>query len=423
LWVVMSTSLAAVVGSRASAAPIEVPLPRRSPLAHVTQEVGLTSISVDYNSPAVAGRRIWGSVIQPGALWRTGEGVIPKISFSRDVRVADRPVAAGSYALLTIPSDGEWTVILNRDTKLLATGGYRPELDVARVKVRAQAAPHRERLTFLFSDFSDEAVSLDLEWEKRRVRIPIALRTSEQMQGAIKSLDDVAPRYAQIAAYMLETKRDYDQGLEYANKAVALGEGWYNLWIRASLFAAKGDFAAARQDASRAYELGHKAGDAFTLEPTIRRALALWKAPSSAQQSPSLAKTWAEGSPASVEPVRVAAQVITQERSVRIHAEGGSGASKPPGASEIGPLIKKGRSDIQACYQRALRLDPDLTRARITVSISIGVSGTVKGVVLDPPHPSPSLESCLKQAISRWVFPLSPVEYATEFPVLLRGRE
>ncbi len=419
--------------SRAVAAPIEVPLPRRSPLAHVTQEVGLTNISVDYNSPAVAGRRLWGTVIRPGALWRTGEGEVPKISFSRDVTVADHAVAAGSYALLTIPGDGEWTIILNRDTRLLGTAGYRPELDVARIRVRPQAVPHRERLTFLFSDFSDDTVTLDLEWDKRRVRIPIGLLTAAQMQGAIKTLDDVGPRYAQIAAYMLETKRDYDAGLTYANKSVALDEGWYNLWIRASLRAAKGDLAAAHEDASRAYELGRQAGDAFTLEPTIRQALAIWRPTAEGQHGPTLTKTRTAGPPALAlpdpEPVRAnvgpvrGAQVITHERSVRVHAEGDAGASKPPGASEIGPLIKKGRSDIQACYQRALRIDPSLTRARITISISIGVSGAVKGVVLDPPHPSPGLEGCLKEVISRWVFPLSPVAYGTEFPVLLRGKE
>jgi hypothetical protein len=123
-----------------------------------------------------------------------------------------------------------------------------------------------------------------------------------------------------------------------------------------------------------------------------------------------------------IEPVR-STVMVPHERGIRVRDTGAGGASKPPGAAEIGPLIKKGKSEIQACYQRALRQDPTLTRARITVSISVGISGLVKNVTLDPPHPSGALESCIKDAISRWVFPLSPVEYGTEFPLVLRGRE
>jgi hypothetical protein len=114
---------------------------------------------------------------------------------------------------------------------------------------------------------------------------------------------------------------------------------------------------------------------------------------------------------------------MVRERAIRVHEAGAAGPSKPPGAAEIGPLIKKGKAEIQACYQRALRQDPTLTRARITVSISVGISGLVKKVTLDPPHPSSTLEACVKDAISHWVFPLSPVEYGTEFPLVLRGKE
>jgi hypothetical protein len=452
---------ASLIASAATPAGAEVVLPSRSPSASVSQEVGLTKITVDYSSPAVGGRRIWGQVVTPGVLWRTGERTVPKVTFSRDVVFGNAPVAAGSYALLTIPSDGDWTVILNRDAKLGGVADYKPELDIARVKARASAVPHRERLTFLFSDFTDEQVSLDLEWETRRVAIPIHVRTAEQMMAAIKGLDDIGRRYADTAAYMMQTKKDYEAGLAYVNRSIVLGETWYNRWIKASLLAAQGDYSDARAEADRAYELGRKAGDTFTLEPAVRQAIADWNRAPDRRRPPTLEKqsAWADRPPGAPPassspvplpplPVRPSADsrptetgpdltslhteiqparstvVVPRERGIRVRDTGAAaGPSKPPGAAEIGPLIKKGKTEIQACYQKALRQDPTLTRARISVSISVGISGLVKNVTLDPPHPSGVLEACIKEAISRWVFPLSPVEYGTEFPLVLRGKE
>jgi hypothetical protein len=431
---------ASLAASPAAPAAAEVLLPSRSPSASVSQEVGLTKITVDYSSPAVGGRHVWGQVVTPGVLWRTGERTVPRISFSREVVFGGEMVPAGSYALLTIPSDGDWTIILNKDAKLVGTADYKPDLDVARVKARTSTILHRERLTFLFSDFTDEQVSLDLEWETRRVAIPIHVRTGEQVMAAIKGLDDVGRRYADTAAYMMQTKRDYDAGLSYVNRSIVLGETWYNRWLKASLLAAKGDYTDARTEANRAYELGQKAGDSFSLEPAVRQAITDWdRVPDRARdrdrdrnRPPSLEKSSLSVPPPTevgpdpeslhteIQPAH-STVIVPHERGVRVRETGG--ASKPPGAAEIGPLIKKGKSEIQSCYQRALRQDPTLTHARITVSISVGISGLVKNVTLDPPHPSTALESCIKEAISHWVFPLSPVEYGTEFPLVLRGKE
>ena len=55
--------------------------------------------------------------------------------------------------------------------------------------------------------------------------------------------------------------------------------------------------------------------------------------------------------------------------------------------------------------------------------MTVGVSGLVKKIALDPPGPFSALEPCIRDAISHWVFPLSPVEYETEFPLLLHGRD
>ena len=95
--------------------------------------------------------------------------------------------------------------------------------------------------------------------------------------------------------------------------------------------------------------------------------------------------------------------------------------NKPPSAAEIAAVIKRGRADLQACYQRALRQDPSLTRARVKITISVGTSGMVKRIATDPSRPPAALEACIRDSVNRWAFPLSSVDYQAELPLSVRG--
>jgi DUF2911 family protein len=277
-------SLAAVVAGSlalvAGAARADLELPRPSPVAKISQEVGLTQITVDYSCPGVKGRKIWGDLVPYDKLWRTGANSATKITFSKDVTFADHPVPAGSYALFTVPAKtGDWLVVLNKVADQPGIGReYKPELDLFRAKVHASPAPFRERMAFIFSNFDEDKASLDLEWEKLRVTIPIKVGTTQQALANItKELDNSWRPFANAARYMLEVKKDYDAGLKYVDQSLLLKQDWYNLWIRASLLAAKGNYKDARAEAQKSYDLGTKAAPgAFFLEGEVKKALADW---------------------------------------------------------------------------------------------------------------------------------------------------
>ena len=275
----LSLTLVTALALAAPAARADLDLPRPSPGAKVTQEVGLTQITVDYSCPGVKGRKIWGELVPYDKLWRTGANGSTKITFSKDVTFVDKPVPAGSYALFTIPAkNGEWTVVLNKNAEQPGIGrDYKTDMDLLRVKVRAQPAAFRERLAFLFSNFDEDKASLDLEWEKLRVTIPIKVGTAQQAVANInKELDNAWRPFANAARYMLEVKKDYDTGLKYVDQSLAMKQDWFNLWIRASLLAAKGNYKDARADAQKSYDLGEKAGAGFFLEGEVKKALAEW---------------------------------------------------------------------------------------------------------------------------------------------------
>ena len=262
----------------ATAARADLDLPRPSPFAKVWQVVGLTEITVDYSSPGVKGRKIWGGLVPYDQMWRAGANQATKVTFSRNVTFAGKPVPAGSYAFFLIPTKDAWTVILNKKTDQSGTArDYKQAEDLLRVTVKPKAAPFRERLAYLITDFTDDKASLDLEWDKLRLSIPITVDTATQAVANINTAVDGTWRtYANAARYMLENKKDYDTGMKYADQSLALKENWYNLWIKTELLSAKGNAKDARAMGEKAYEVGSKDKN-FFLEGEIKKTLGEWK--------------------------------------------------------------------------------------------------------------------------------------------------
>ena len=275
----LAVAFASGVGLAGPASAQQIELPRPSPTAKVSQVVGLTEIAVEYSSPAVKGRKVWGGLVPLGELWRTGANQATKVTFSKDVTIADKPVPAGTYALFTIPAKDSWTVIFNKNPNQGGTGQYKQELDQVRLTVRPLPIPHRERMTFIFTDTSEAGTILDLEWEKLRLPIAIKASTDAQVASNIKGLEDNSWRpYNNAARYFLDSKKDYDHALQLVERSLTLHEDWFNLWTKAQLMAAKAKPAEACPLAQKAKGLGEKS-DGFFAADDVKKALGDWKCP------------------------------------------------------------------------------------------------------------------------------------------------
>ena len=256
----------------------QLQLPAASPSAKVTQDVGLTQISVDYSSPAVKGRKLWGELVPFDQVWRTGANMATKISFSRDVTFGGNPVPAGTYSIVTIPTQKEWTVVLNKELGLFSGGkAYDQKDDVARVSATPAEIPNRERLTFLFSNTTDDQTSLDLEWGTTRVSVPVKTDTGTHAQANIQSAVNGAWRsLANAARYVADTTKDYNTALGYADDSLAIQSHWYNNWIKADILARTGKIAEARKFAQTSWDLGQK-DQRFAFKEQVAKALQDWK--------------------------------------------------------------------------------------------------------------------------------------------------
>src|SRR5512144_933686 len=106
----------ALIGQATIASAQSAPeLPSLSPKARVEQRVGITDVSIDYSSPGVKGRKIWGEVVPYDKVWRAGANAPTKLTVSRDFAFGGTQVKAGSYSVFVTPGKKTWTVALNTD--------------------------------------------------------------------------------------------------------------------------------------------------------------------------------------------------------------------------------------------------------------------------------------------------------------------
>lgn len=268
---------ALVAGLLATPAFADAPLPAPSPKASVTQTVGITDITVDYSSPGQKKRKVFGELVPFGQLWRFGANSATKLTLSRDAMIAGKPAPAGTYALFAIPTAKSWTIIVNKNPNQGGTAGYDEKLDLLRFEAKPEKSPRRERMTFIFSETTDDATRLDFEWEETRVSIPITVDTKAQTLAGIASHIDQSWRpFANVARYYDEIG-DKAKANEAIEASLAIKETWFNVWVKAQFLAKANDVKAAYPLAEKAYELG-KADPNFFWKADVEKALKDWKA-------------------------------------------------------------------------------------------------------------------------------------------------
>ena len=151
--------------------------------ATVAERIGITDVTLHYDRPAVKGRegKIWGQLVPYGftdqgfgtskaAPWRAGANENTTISFSTDVLVEGRPLAAGTYALFIALSEKDATIIFSNNFTSWGSFFYDPGEDALRVNVKTAAlAESVERMRFEFMDEKENSATIALMWEKLKI--------------------------------------------------------------------------------------------------------------------------------------------------------------------------------------------------------------------------------------------------------------
>lgn len=270
--------LAVPLTASIASAQAQLELPQPSLKAKTEQRVGVTDFTIDYTSPGVKKRKIWGELVAYDKPWRAGANAATKLTASRDFSFAGTAVKAGTYSVFMIPAKGQWTVILNSDTAA-SEQSYDAKKDAARVKIAPAALPAvRERLLYVFTDSQDDRTMLDLEWERVRIRMPITVDTKKFVNDSIEAATN-GPAQAQlrVAGYYFNSN-DFARALVFADKSIAIQSTWRNEWLRAQILQKQGKKADAVAAANRAQNLGKtdKIFEQF-VKADVDKAIATWK--------------------------------------------------------------------------------------------------------------------------------------------------
>ncbi len=132
------------------------------------------TIHVDYSSPRMRGRKIFGDLVPYGEPWRAGANDATTFVSDTDVNVAGKPVPAGSYTLFTLPKADSWTLIISKQTGEWGIPYPGEASDFARVPMKlSKLDSPLENFTIAF-DQADNVCTLRMDWETTRASVQVS---------------------------------------------------------------------------------------------------------------------------------------------------------------------------------------------------------------------------------------------------------
>jgi len=147
---------------------------RPSPPAQATFDLGGgKTVTIDYSSPRVKGRTIYGGLVPFGQVWRTGANEATTFVTTADLSVGGTTVPAGSYTLFTVPNKDKWQLVLSKKTGEWGTDYPGASNDLARIDMKVSTLPSPvENFTISFEK-AGAGANLNIDWETTRATVAI----------------------------------------------------------------------------------------------------------------------------------------------------------------------------------------------------------------------------------------------------------
>lgn len=259
-----------VFGFAFTSVEAQIKTPAASPMSKITQEVGLGTVTVEYNRPSKKGRDIFGGLVPYGEMWRTGANASTKVEFSEDVEIMGQSLKAGKYALYTIPGQSQWTIVFHKNLNHWGVGGenYKEEEDALRVSVRPINMPEGsggvETFMIVFDNVKSGSAELGMLWDNVYVGIPFSVGTDKTVMANIDKVmaGPSADDYYRAGRYYFESGADNAKALKWVKKSLEMAPDKFWIVRLQSLIEAKtGDVASAIKSAEKSKMLAEKAGN------------------------------------------------------------------------------------------------------------------------------------------------------------------
>lgn len=229
----------AITYLQVTSAQMDLPPSGGNPRAKITEEVGITDITINYSRPDVNGRegKIWGTLITYGFStqnlvtgkntnpWRAGANENTTITFEHDVKVEGKNIKAGTYGLFMAVWPDSVTLIFSNQSNAWGSFYYEDKYDALRVNVKPVVLDKSvEWLKYEFIEQKEKNCTIALLWEKLMIPFKVEVdvdnivinRLREQVtsQKGFNQLNLVA-----AANYCLNKNINLEEALSWAQRA------------------------------------------------------------------------------------------------------------------------------------------------------------------------------------------------------------
>ncbi|HEV7781310.1 MAG TPA: DUF2911 domain-containing protein, partial [Chitinophagaceae bacterium] len=208
--------------------------------AIISEQVGLTQVSITYHRPAVNGRegKIWGGVVHSGFInqgfgngkltpWRAGANENTIIVFDQDVMIEGHAIPKGKYAFFIAYDPLESILIFSRKADTWGSFFYDDKDDVLRVKVKPRPLQNSvELLKYEFEGQTTNSALITLSWEKLSLSFKLEVDYLKQQFEALVTESQQPAGFTSegltIAAnWALQNNYQLEKALEWATLATS----------------------------------------------------------------------------------------------------------------------------------------------------------------------------------------------------------
>ena len=192
--------------------------------------VGVTEVTVDYHSPFVKGRKIFGGIVPYDFVvdgkeypWRAGSNQRTTITFKHDVLIDGKTLSAGTYGFVVLVSEKEWTFIFSKG-KTWGAFNYDAKNDVLRVRVKTEKCAHQEWLKYDFVERQAASVKVELSWAETKAGFTVLVdKLSDALSDLKKKKDKKANDFLALAEYTLRKHpSNKTEAMKFINKSLEM---------------------------------------------------------------------------------------------------------------------------------------------------------------------------------------------------------
>ncbi len=251
-----------ILASYCVAQSTQLDLPLQSQGAKVTQTIGITDITINYHRPLANGRKVWGGLVPYGQVWRAGANQNTTITFANDVTIEGKPLAAGTYGLHMIPTEGDWTVIFSNQHTAWGSFSYKESEDALRVTVKPQPTDLHNALSYDFDQLKPDSAVVVMSWDKVAVPFKVSVDVNKIVEASLRNQLRGLSQYTwdgwdDAATYLVDNKVDLNEALKYEDNSIGNEDRFENEMTKSKILEAVGKTTEATAARDRALSLGN----------------------------------------------------------------------------------------------------------------------------------------------------------------------